>query len=330
MKTTRFLLSVIMMLPVAVPFLQSQGRGRESRMSCTINGQLRYPDGSFADHIIVRLRSDTVAFQSEAQTDTAGKFVFGGLGPTRYRLTIEGQGLRPVEKYIDVSVSATDYEVLTVYRDREPAPNAVPPEGASASIDADIPAAAKREYDAAKKSLDQKDPDAAVKQYRRAIQLYPKYAAAYLDLGLLHLDMGKFDDAQSELQSANELNPNHPGGFLALGALLNRQKKFDDAEKALTHGLQLNPEVADGQYELAKTYWAMGKWQEAEPHAQKAATLAPTMAPPHVLLGNIALRKQDTAGAVKEFQEYLKLDPNGPMAGGVKQMIAKIEASQKK
>jgi hypothetical protein len=54
------------------------------------------------------------------------------------------------------------------------------------------------------------------------------------------------------------------------------------------------------------------------------------MAPPHVLLGNIALRKQDTVGAVKEFQEYLKLDPNGPMAGGVKQMIEKIEANQKK
>jgi hypothetical protein len=47
-------------------------------------------------------------------------------------------------------------------------------------------------------------------------------------------------------------------------------------------------------------------------------------------MGNIALRKQDPDGALKEFSEYLRLDPKGPMAGGVTQMIQKIEANQKK
>jgi len=117
---------------------------------------------------------------------------------------------------------------------------------------------------------------------------------------------------------------------MALGAMYNQQKRYDEAEKALTHGLQLNPDVAQGQYEISKTYWATGKWQDAEPHAQKAAELNPSMAPVHVLLGNIALRKQDSLDALKEFKEYLRLDPNGPMAGGVAQMIQKIEASQKK
>ena len=94
--------------------------------------------------------------------------------------------------------------------------------------------------------------------------------------------------------------------------------------------MELKSDVAQGQYELAKTYWATGKWQEAEPHAQKAVAIEPAMAPPHVLLGNIALRKQDPLGAVKEFQEYLRLDPKGPMAAGVSQMIQKIEANEKK
>jgi hypothetical protein len=49
------------------------------------------------------------------------------------------------------------------------------------------------------------------------------------------------------------------------------------------------------------------------------------MAPVHVVLGNIALRKQDAAGALKEFQEYLKLDPNGPMAAGAQAMVKKIQ-----
>src|SRR5262249_6761815 len=137
-----------------------------------------------------------------------------------------------------------------------------------------------------------------------------------------------FEDAQSALQTANEINPNAPGAYMALGTMYNLQKRYPDAEKVLTRGLELNPDVAQGQYELSKTYWAVGKWQDAEPHAQKAATLDASMAPVHVLLGNIALRKQDTLDALKEFKEYLRLDPKGPMAGGVTQMIQKIEATQ--
>jgi tetratricopeptide (TPR) repeat protein len=151
-----------------------------------------------------------------------------------------------------------------------------------------------------------------------------------LQLGIVYMELEKYEDAQTALQKTNELNPNAPGGYLALGTLFNQQKKYDEAEKALTQGLQLNGDVPQGQYELAKTFWATGKWQDAEPHAQKAVALAPSLAPAHVLLGNIALRRQDPMGAIKEFQEYLRLDPKGPMSPGVAQMIQKIEASQKK
>jgi hypothetical protein len=44
-------------------------------------------------------------------------------------------------------------------------------------------------------------------------------------------------------------------------------------------------------------------------------------------LGNIALRKRDAPGALKEFQEYLKLDPKGPMAEGTQAMVKKIQDS---
>jgi len=94
-------------------------------------------------------------------------------------------------------------------------------------------------------------------------------------------------------------------------------------------GLKLEEKSAEGHYELAKTYWAMGRWQEAEPHAQRAVALLPTMAPAHVLLGNIALRKGDNASAYSEFKEYLLLDPQGPMSGPVKDIMAKIEQAAK-
>jgi tetratricopeptide (TPR) repeat protein len=311
--------------------VQGQMKSGASKLSCTIRGQVRYEDGKLADRVVVRLRSDAVSFQTEATTDTQGKFDFSGLGPSTYHLTIEGQGVRPYESYLDVSMSHMAYEQITLKFAKDRSVGAVPPEGPGGTLSADsIPGAARKEYDEGQKALENKDADAATKYFRKAIQLYGKYSEAYLALGLLYMDLGKFDDAQPALQAANEITPTAPGGYLALGTMYNAQKKYDDAEKALTHGLELKPDVPDGQYELAKTYWATGKWQDAEPHAQKAVALAPNMAPAHVLLGNIALRKQDPLGAVKEFQEYLRLDPKGPMAAGVAQMIQKIEASQKK
>ena len=110
--------------------------------------------------------------------------------------------------------------------------------------------------------------------------------------------------------------------------LQNREKDYSGAEKSLNDGLKLDDKSAQGHYELARTYWATGRWQDAEPQAQKAVALLPTMAAAHVLLGNIALRKGDAETAETEFKEYLKLDPKGPMSGPVKDMVDKIEASK--
>jgi tetratricopeptide (TPR) repeat protein len=115
----------------------------------------------------------------------------------------------------------------------------------------------------------------------------------------------------------------------ALGICRNLMAKYTEAETALERGLELDPESPEGHYELAKTYWALGRWQDAVPHAQKAVTLKPDMAGAHVLEGDIALRKHDPQGALKEYREALRLDPKGTMAAGTQQMVDRIEQGLK-
>ncbi len=112
---------------------------------------------------------------------------------------------------------------------------------------------------------------------------------------------------------------------MALGTCLRQEGTFVTAEKPLLRGVELNPETADGHFELGKAYWALDRWQEAEPHARKALALRPELSAGHLLMGNILLRKRDAPAALQEFKEYLRLEPQGPFAAPTRELVAKIE-----
>lgn len=175
--------------------------------------------------------------------------------------------------------------------------------------------------------LERKDLEGSADHLRKATKDYPQYTDAYVLLGMVYIEGGKLEDARGVLEKAAASDPNSANAQITLGMLLNHEKDYASAEKSLTRGLELDPQAPQGQYELAKTLWALGRWQDAEPHVQKALELRSDMAPAHVLMGNIALRKRSPELALKEFKEYLRLDPKGPMAAGVHQMVEKLEQS---
>jgi tetratricopeptide (TPR) repeat protein len=293
-----------------------------------IRGQVKYENGQPADHVVIRLRSDAVAFQTETQTDPQGKFNFDGLPLTTYHLTIEGQGFRPYTSNIDISMSKMAYELITLKLDKEPDAKPVPPEGPSGLLNAritQIPPAARKEFEAGKRRMDAHDAAGSVQRFQKAIALYPQYAEAYQLLGVVHLESGKFQEAEPALQKSTEIEPNLSTGYFALGVCRNLMAKYAEAEPVLLRGLELDPEAADGHYELAKTYWVLGRAQDAQMRAEKAVSLRPGLAGAHILLGDINLSKSDPQGALKEYKEALRLDPKGPMAAPTQQMINKIE-----
>ena len=45
-------------------------------------------------------------------------------------------------------------------------------------------------------------------------------------------------------------------------------------------------------------------------------------------MGNILLKKGDAHSAQEQYEEYLKLDPSGVFAAGVKSMLEKMKATK--
>ncbi|HEX9155233.1 MAG TPA: tetratricopeptide repeat protein [Nitrospira sp.] len=304
------------------------------RASSTVRTSIR---GSVRDavthrvlpRVIVMVEAVNSGYAGQAETDASGKFELQGLGATSYVIRVRFPGYEEMSQGADLSVTPSIYLSFELRPKPGNLPPAVAPEGPDAHLNARmaaVPEKARKEF-AAARDLWQigADPQRCMDHLDKAIKLYPRFPDAYVLRATVSIQQKNAAEAKSALDRAVEIDPKLPEAWFTLGMLQNNQKDYAGAEKNLIEGLKLDDGSPQGHYELAKTYWALGRWQDAEPQALKAAALQPAMAPVHVLLGNIALRKRDAPGALKEFQEYLRLDPKGPMAEGTQSMVKKLQ-----
>jgi Flp pilus assembly protein TadD len=322
MKTTILLLLGLWLGAPSTALAQRRPPNPNYQGNTNVSVQVRLKNGGMAPAgVMVTLEGEGSGLIGSTQTDSQGKVSFHPSDQGYYAVSVRYPGYQSVTERVDLTTSPTAYLNVELI----PETAATPP-GPKLTVSGSVPENAAKEFRTGEKLLtEKKDPEGAIKHLQKATDIYKGFSEAYLMLGLIYLDQKKFEDSGAALQKATALDGKSAPAFLALGAVFNQEKKYEEAEKALNRGLELSPDAIEGHYELAKTYWALGKWQDAEPHAQKTVSMNPNMAPAHVLLGNIALRKNDPEAALREFKEYLRLDPKGPMAAGTQQMVSRIE-----
>lgn len=80
----------------------------------------------------------------------------------------------------------------------------------------------------------------ALLEFSNAIKIYPKYAEAYSDRGVIYMQQKKYNKAEEDLKKAAELKPKDPIILYNLVALYSLEKKNDLAldylDKALENG----------------------------------------------------------------------------------------------
>ena len=293
-----------------------------------ITGQVRLETGQEADNVRVQLRSDMIAFQTETTTDRQGRFTFDGLPLSTFHLWIEFPGYRTYNTTIDISMSKMSYEDVTLRRDRSKDVKEVPPEGPNGIVDArlaQMPPEAKAELDAGIKRTVANDAAGALGHYKKAIELFPVFAEAYLLMGEIHLKQGRLKLAEEAFAKAGAIENRLASAQLALGLTRNLMGHTREAEPPLLRAVELDPKNPDAHFELAKNQFALQKFPDAEVHAQKSLELKPQNPPVYVVLGYSLLRQKKVAEAEEAFRHFLKLDPANPMAGDVKQVEAMIE-----
>ena len=93
-----------------------------------------------------------------------------------------------------------------------------------AMLNQKVPAAAKREFEAAGRLNAEGNFIESIAALRRAIAIYPDYLMAHNDLGAQLLEQGQLDEAATELRAAIKIDPKAANPLINLGIVLERQR----------------------------------------------------------------------------------------------------------
>ncbi|HET9529761.1 MAG TPA: tetratricopeptide repeat protein [Blastocatellia bacterium] len=302
--------------------------------------QIFMPDGSLPPR---EVRFQLVSEDGRVETfytDTKGRFLITrseGLRPNvRYTITVQGDGLT----YDTTVVSFKEYNVYYIPVFLRPIkPDVVKPAGVIdlAEIDSASPPDAREAYENGLKAIRTNQPDEAVREMNRAIEIYPNYFRALNDLGVLLMKLNRLDEAASAFERASSLAPRIYYPRLNLAIVRTRQAKYKDAITILDKLHKENPGVVEIRTPLADALMAAGNLDEAERHLRSALSDKrldrDSSGNTYYLLGLLLNRKQKPAEAVAALQTAAKIIPGGPrihlQLGGALLQLKRYEEAER-
>ena len=143
----------------------------------------------------------------------------------------------------------------------------------------------------------------AIAEFRKAIDLDPNFAAAYMGLGEIYLETGRLDDAETAANAALRIDANsqparqflddikqvsstqspQPTGTSSSvadvkkhyerGEAFLNNGQYNEAAAAFKRAIKADPDLADAHYSLGVAYLEMGALDDAKTTAEEASKL---------------------------------------------------------
>jgi len=158
--------------------------------------------------------------------------------------------------------------------------------------------------------------DESIVAYRKSIDLDPSLTRAYYNLGAVLFDLGRDSEALGAYKIALEpidkafarnetVDRIHARAYANLGAIYLRQKQWSEATEAYNKALKLDGSSANSHYSLGFIFFSTNKPERAEEEYRKALAIDPNLPLAYLHLAQIAMKKNDSGGAVKLLHEGL-------------------------
>jgi tetratricopeptide (TPR) repeat protein len=157
-------------------------------------------------------------------------------------------------------------------------------------------------------------PAAAVIRLEESLHDFPTSSRLWFALGFANFKLDKNDEAERALRKAIELDPKFAAAFAYLGLIRARTGAYDEAIALYESALKADQKLGVVHHLIAD---AMLKQTNAnarviETHLRQAVELDPTFMPARLSLGKLFMRSQRWTEAAAEFEQVVKLDPTLP------------------
>lgn len=203
------------------------------------------------------------------------------------------------------------------------------PSGAGSTVaaaDLNVPEKARKEFEKGNAALQHNDLPAARKAFGKAIQIYPQYAGAYNNLGLIAMKSGDRAAALAAFQQAVRVNDHYALASVNLARLLLQDKQYSEAEVQLDRALSTEPLNLDALTMLADVQLETGHFDQAINTAWKVHSVPHEgFSVVHIMAALAFEARHMPQDAAVEYATYLKESPNGPAAQRAAAALARLQ-----
>ncbi len=193
-----------------------------------------------------------------------------------------------------------------------------------------VPKKARSEFEKARELASKQKLSDADAHLSKALEIYPKYAEAWLMKGEVEQNQKNLVEAEKAYRAALEADPNYIPPYLRLAGLAADNKKWEEMISLTDKVISLDPmDYPIAYYFNSAANLNANRLPQAEKSALKAAEIDKGHQVPRieVLLAAIYSAKGDVATAASHYREYLRILPQAPDSAQIKTALARLEAT---
>ena len=191
------------------------------------------------------------------------------------------------------------------------------------------PDKAKQQFEKGKEQEKKGKWAAAADYFRKAIQVYPRYAIAWLELGRTQIQQNNFAEAQDSLRQAATHDSKLLPAYFELARIQAEQKEWKALSETTGKMVQLAPDWSPMLWFLdAAANYNLHELARAESSATRGLRLDTTHRVPQLeyLYGLILGAREDYSAAVKHIRSYLQLVPNPVDGQNAQKALSEFES----
>lgn len=193
---------------------------------------------------------------------------------------------------------------------------------------AQAPKDARKAYEKGLKAVKKNKTDEGEQDFRKAVQIYPRHAEAWLALGKILEQREHYPEAHAAYASALAADSKFVYPYQQLYQMALREQNWKDLAENTDQLLRLDPfEFPVAYYFNALAHLELKEYDAAEKSAQQAVEADRKQANPktHYLLGAIQIQRQNWTGAAENLRAYLKAAPNATDKAQVEKTLGQLD-----